>query len=414
MNYLKIFLKPLLIVFLLFAGGCVSRDNIAAIESTSKIEKSNDISVVFKPEQNNTEDSTPVISLPVIPPALEIEELDDVIVETVVWTDPEEDNFFPGLLMPEVQVREKKKDIVIIPPLFHYYEMGPQEGEVKTVYVSSTVIDPLTKPEEVIETLPEKNLLQSASENTGKMIEEVSTKLIVNESQISGVVGMEVDITLSDHGWIYLSDKGNRGIEYVGRHFSANDTVYTFLPEVEGSFVLQFQFQDLVNNNHTIEQINLTILPEEIITSKEIVPFPLEAEFPETNGTADLEESLQVLLSEGDSRGLSEIAPMLVESTLPSIRKQLPEIAELLFSSSYFVQSALIVEELLKDHTLYISADRLLFLLGKIYEENSSIRNERTSASYYKKLIDGYPASIYWDESQDRYRYLKRRYIDIR
>ena len=82
MNYLKIFLRPLLIVFLLFAGGCVSRDNIAAIESTSKIEKSNDISVVSKPEQNNTEDSTPVISLPVIPPALEIEEMNEGIVET--------------------------------------------------------------------------------------------------------------------------------------------------------------------------------------------------------------------------------------------------------------------------------------------------------------------------------------------
>ena len=414
MNYLKIFLRPLLIVFLLFAGGCVSRDNIAAIESTSETEKSEDISVVFKPEQNNTEDSTPEISLPVIPSASLIEESGDVIVETVVWTAPEADNPFSELLVPEVQVREKKKEPLIIPPLFHFYEMGPQEGEVRTVYVSSTVIDPLTKPEVVIETLPKKNLLSSAYIETESVIEEASTQTIVNENQISAVVGMEVDITLSDHGWIYLSDKGNRGLEYVGRHFLADSTVYTFLPEIEGSVVLQFQFQDLVNNNHKIEQFNLTIIPEETITSNDIQPFFEEAELQLTNGTLDLEESLQVLLSEGDNRGLSEIASVLIESTLPSVRKHLPEIAELLFSSSYFVESALIMEELLKDHTLNISIDRLLFLLGKIYEEDSSIRNEHTSAAFYKKLIDGYPASIYWDESQDRYRFLKRRYIDIR
>ena len=206
----------------------------------------------------------------------------------------------------------------------------------------------------------------------------------------------------------------NRGIEYVGRHFLEDSTVYKFLPEIEGSVVLRFQFQDLVNNNHTIEQINLKILQEEPITGNEVLPFPLETELAESPGTEDLEESLQVLLSKGDSRGLSEIVPVLIESTLPTIRKQLPEIAELLFSSSYFVQSALIVEELLNDNTLNISIDRLLFLLGKIYEEDSSIRNEHTSATFYKKLIDGYPASIYWDESQDRYRFLKRRYIDIR
>ncbi len=51
---------------------------------------------------------------------------------------------------------------------------------------------------------------------------------------------------------------------------------------------------------------------------------------------------------------------------------------------------------------------------SSIYEEDSPIRDEQISASYYKLLIDSFPASIYWDESQDRYRFLKRRYIDIR
>ena len=405
MNCLKIFLRSLIVLSLLLAGGCVSRDNNAASEPTSETERSEDIPAVPESEQNN---------LPVIPSVVVIEESGDVIAEKVAWTAPEEDNPIPELPVPEVEIREKKKEPVIIPSLFHFYEMGPQEGEAENVYVSSVIIESVIRPEALTEPLPEKKILPSASIETEMVIEEASTDLIVNESQIAAVAGMEVDIRLSEHGWIYLPDNENRGIEYVGRRFLADSTVYTFLPERVGVFVLKFQFQDLVNNNHTIEQINLTVLTEETITGNEARSSPLEAELPETSRTSDLEESLYVLLSKDDSRGLSEIAPLLVESTLPSIRKQLPEIAELLFSSSYFSQSALILEVMLEEHTPYISIDHLLFLLGKIYEEDSSIRNEHTSASYYKKLIDGYPASIYWDESQDRYRFLKRRYIDIR
>ena len=405
MNCLKIFLRSLIVLSLLLAGGCVSRDNNAASEPTSETERSEDIPAVPESEQNN---------LPVIPSVVVIEESGDVIAEKVAWTAPEEDNPIPELPVPEVEIREKKKEPVIIPSLFHFYEMGPQEGEAENVYVSSVIIESVIRPEALTEPLPEKKILPSASIETEMVIEEASTDLIVNESQIAAVAGMEVDIRLSEHGWIYLPDNENRGIEYVGRRFLADSTVYTFLPERVGVFVLKFQFQDLVNNNHTIEQINLTVLTEETITGNEARSSPLEAELPETSRTSDLEESLYVLLSKDDSRGLSEIAPLLVESTLPSIRKQLPEIAELLFSSSYFSQSALILEVMLEEHTPYIPIDHLLFLLGKIYEEDSSIRNEHTSASYYKKLIDGYPASIYWDESQDRYRFLKRRYIDIR
>ena len=87
----------------------------------------------------------------------------------------------------------------VIPPLFHFDEIVPQEGEARTAYVFSKVIDLSTRPEVVIETLPEKNLLLSASNQTERVIEEASTGVIVNESQISAVVGMEVDIILSEH-----------------------------------------------------------------------------------------------------------------------------------------------------------------------------------------------------------------------
>lgn len=401
MIYLKISLRTILLLYLLLAAGCVSKDAGIDVESEENNHKTvaSEIDISDSPPAAEAEE--PVAIVPV--PSAE-QEVVEIIVETVAWTAPEKDNPYPELLLPEILMREKQKELIIIPPLFHFYEMGPQENEA----------EPLTKPEAAIETVPEKNLLPAAPIHAEIVTEEVSTKIIVNESQMSAIVRTETDITLSGRGWIYLSEGETSGIEYMGRHLLTDSTVYTFLPELVGTVVLRFQFQDLVNNNHTIERINLIVLPGESDISKETVSFSAPVKSLEKNDPADLEESLLTLLDKNDSRGLSEIAPRLIESTLPSIRKQLPEISDLLFRSSYFVQSAYILEELIKENTHYSSLDRFLFLLGKIYEEDSSIRNEHTSASYYKQLIDGYPASIYWEESQDRYRFLKRRYIDIR
>ena len=413
MNYLKIFLRHSLLLMVLLMAGCASQ--VTGIDMES--EETNHTTVVHESDRIVPKDSTSELGLSDLLPASEAEEpvvihsvssskqkVFDLIAETAAWTSPEEDNPSPDLLLPEVRIREKRKELTVIPPLFHFYEMGPQENEV----------EPFTAPEAAAETSIEKNPLPAASIHTERVTEEASTQIIVNESQMSSIVRTEIDITLSGRGWIYLSDEETSGIEYVGRHFLTDSTIYTFLPELVGTVVLRFQFQDLVNNSHTIEKINLKVIPAETDISKETMPSSAPVKYSENIDSADLEESLAALLDKNDSLGISEIAPDLVESILPSIRKQLPEIVELLFSSSYFVQSANILEELLKDKSHYSSIDRFLFLLGKIYEEDSSIRNEHTSASYYKMLIDGYPASIYWDESQDRYRFLKRRYIDIR
>ena len=413
MSCLKIFPKHFLLLPLLLMAGCVSQDADTDMESRENSKSP----VVLDLDQNVPANSTSetdssvlltesekaepvaIVSVPSVQ-----QKAIELIAETVDWTAPEKDKPYSELLLPEVRIREKKKELIIIPPLFHFYEMGPQEGEVFS----------FTEPEIIIETVQDRDLLPAASQHTEIVSEEASKKIIVNETQMSVIVRSELDIKLSGRGWIYLAEKETSGIEYVGRHFSADSTVYTFLPELVGTVVLRFQFQDLVNNKHIIEKINLSVLPGESDIGRELVSAPIEVELLEKNDSIALEESLLILLDKNDIRGLSEIAPSLVESTSPAIRKQIPEIAEILFSSSYFVQSAFILEEFLKDQTLYISIDRLLFLLGKIYEEDSSIRNEHSSAAYYKKLIDGYPASIYWDESQDRYRFLKRRYIDIR
>ncbi len=391
MIYLKIFLKTYLLLLLLFLSGCVSEN----IHTEMNKDSSNNPLDVIESKQNVTEESTSENELPDLNPVLKEEEPVSAAVDFVAWTVPEEDNSDSELPAPEVQIREK-------------------ETEEKFGFVYSSVTEPVTTPEIIIEKIQTDELTKSGNLNNEVISDEVAPGIIFNETEMNAIVKVERDITLSGRGWIYLSKEGTANIEYLGRHFSNNSTVYTFFPESVGTAILKFQFQDVVKNNHTIKQITLNILPEETISSKETVVSSAETELTVTDVSADLEESLFILLNERDNRGLAELTPDLVGSTLPPIQEKLPEIAEILFKSSYFVQSALILEELVKEKTFNIPIDRFLFLLGKIYEEDSSIRNEHTSAAYYKKLIDDYPASIYWEDSQDRYRYLKRRYIDIR
>ncbi|ASQ28879.1 hypothetical protein CDQ96_00205 [Borrelia miyamotoi] len=52
--------------------------------------------------------------------------------------------------------------------------------------------------------------------------------------------------------------------------------------------------------------------------------------------------------------------------------------------------------------------DRYNYLLGKLYETESKYKNFVESLSYYKRVVDGYPFSNYYELSKLRYLFLKR------
>ena len=58
--------------------------------------------------------------------------------------------------------------------------------------------------------------------------------------------------------------------------------------------------------------------------------------------------------------------------------------------------------------------DAGLYLEGQIYEAKSEIQNIRRAISAYKKVIDQYPLSPFWQPSKNRETYLNRFYFDIR
>ncbi|MBR6912415.1 MAG: hypothetical protein IKN34_01210, partial [Treponema sp.] len=58
--------------------------------------------------------------------------------------------------------------------------------------------------------------------------------------------------------------------------------------------------------------------------------------------------------------------------------------------------------------------DEVLYLLGQVWEAESSVKNIKFSINSYDALIKNYPMSNLWRKANQRLVYLKRFYVDIR
>jgi len=423
MKCLKLFRNLILSFALVFLSGCVSgTNNILPKEKVPEHPAE-----LFVGEKLDKQ----LISLV---PVEENAPIDSAVVDSVQWIVPELENIPTVLLLPKVCIKEKVVTSNLSPEYygFHNIDLRITDRELKTEQLKAEEGDlkiesvPIHKAvnksnNEPIQTIP--------ASLKNDVIEETEEGFVITEQEIEVLVSDKIKITLPGSGWIYLPDRENSSLNYSGREFADKNTIYTFKPGEAGEFVLNFQYQDLIKNIYKKEKIHLIVYSElsQSASKAASLDTPVESpedsapddsapddSAPEDSAPVDLNVLLKNYLAEKNVEGIFNMVPDLVRSTNSEIRGLLPKTAELLYSFSRFVPTALILETLLLDKNYTASKDRFLYLLGKTYEADSPVRNELISADYYKQLMDTYPASIYWDESQDRYRFLKRRYIDIR
>ncbi|MDA8427459.1 MAG: tetratricopeptide repeat protein, partial [Treponema sp.] len=58
--------------------------------------------------------------------------------------------------------------------------------------------------------------------------------------------------------------------------------------------------------------------------------------------------------------------------------------------------------------------DEAYYLYGVALEQNGPLKDIRRAYSYYKKVVDEYPESPFWDKANERVSYIERYYFDIR
>ncbi len=409
MKYLKIFHNQILLVTVFLIAGCATGLNSGISAEIVNIEEPVTVFTTPVEEKIKNTESAPDFSNG------EIDTPDPV----AGWIDPELESLSPLLFLPIVPVVEIiiSKNVITeslyVSSFFGNYELGwddvysygPASEKEETLEIDSDY----QSNAEAFTVEPKR---QEVSDTIVK--DEELPRTIYNERIMNGVVQEKIDILMNGLGWIYLPDQDNLDIEYIGRKFTNNNTIYTFLPEIERDYTLRFQFQNLKDNVMTIEKIYLSIikeLPVMFSVEQDVLPGKENMQIEEKK---DLKSTIISLMEKGDSESLSELVPEMMVSEENDIHKLLPEIAELLYNRSNYITAGTILEELILDEYFLSSYDYYLYLLGKIYEQDSPIRNEKISVKYYKMLIDRYPTSLYWEESQGRYRYLKRRYIDLR
>ena len=408
MKYLKKYRNLIFIFALVFLPGCLSDTNTILTE-----EKVSGQTLEISVAEKSDEQFVPAA------PSEKIDSIDSAMVDSVQWIVPESENISSVLPLPKVYIQEKVVSSNFPPEYygFHNIDLRISDRELKP----EQLIVEKSKPK--IEAVPlhkavndfDNEPVQTAPSTLKNDVNEENREspvLTVQEVQAS--VSDKIKITLPGSGWIYLPDNENNSLNYSGREFAEKNTTYTFKPGEAGDFVLNFQFQDLIKNIYTKEKVHLIVSSEPTQSVSKVASMETAAEPSETLVPVDLNTLLKEYLSVKNVEGIFNMVPDLVRSKDPVVRGLLPETAELLYKSNRFVPTALILETLTMDKNYTDSKDRFLYLLGKTYEADSPVRNELISADYYKQLLDTYPASIYWNESQDRYRFLKRRYIDIR
>lgn len=400
MIFLKIFHKNVLLILILLVAGCSTNSNRK--NSVENIAERVTVGVIQDIAEQPVESDKP---------KSEINIDENVEFLNLDWTLPDFEKLALSVLLPEVSVPDKIERNEFL----NYYSVYDQYYLERENFYN---IESIKKNEEeidlLIETDPEITEIKVISVDDDPVGSVEIIKTIFTDRDMTSVIGNKLSISLDGRGWIYLPNQENSEIEYNGRQITNENTIYTFIPKAEGLYLLRFQFQNLTENNYTIEKINLKITRENPVDDTDDLVIEPELEVVETASLIDFESSIIMMVSEGDSEGLSDNVAELLESTDPSIMKILPKVAELLYNASYYAPASYVLENLIRDMAPVSSNDYYYFLLGKIYEKDSIIRNEQISAKYYKTLIDSYPASLYWEESRDRYRFLKRRYIDIR
>jgi len=408
MKYLKKYRNLIFIFALVFLPGCLSDTNTILTE-----EKVSGQTLEISVAEKSDEQFVPAA------PSEKIDSIDSAMVDSVQWIVPESENISSVLPLPKVYIQEKVVSSNFPPEYYGFHnidlrisdrELKPEQlivekskPKIEAVPLHTTVTDFDNEP---VQTVP--------STLKNDVNEENRESPVITVQEVHASVSDKIKITLPGSGWIYLPDNENNSLNYSGREFAEKNTTYTFKPGEAGDFVLNFQFQDLIKNIYTKEKVHLIVSSEPTQSVSKVASMETAAEPSETLVPVDLNTLLKEYLSVKNVEGIFNMVPDLVRSKDPVVRGLLPETAELLYKSNRFVPTALILETLTMDKNYTDSKDRFLYLLGKTYEADSPVRNELISADYYKQLLDTYPASIYWNESQDRYRFLKRRYIDIR
>jgi len=277
-------------------------------------------------------------------------------------------------------------------------------------------------------------------------------------------VGQMLEIPFRGTGWVYLGELGNRrGLSYDSRRLDtqSGNTLgqsFIFRAEIAGTYILKFYRQDFIQDYIINDYVQAIVgesddsgrgRPFSSIDRGRVIaeprwPFVPEASAstsetvsPATGAASGIQrpDAVQTVEPAGIEPAIRNSTPVTAapsqtsaspspDATLPAASAERTGASESLSPDEYVrqakqefdaghVEQALDVLERMKQR--YPSGtDEAWWLLGQLYESNSTARDIKLSLEYYRRLINEYPQSNRVDDARRRIAYLERYYLNIR
>lgn len=257
--------------------------------------------------------------------------------------------------------------------------------------------------------------------------------------------GDTVDLFFPGVGWVY--DQGSSsaaGIEFRERFYEDDRTEFVFRVVAPGSYQLRFFREEMSSGRQeqrVVDLISWGYADVEDPPSQDLnAPSEGRQEDPLGELTAALDRKdagtilrylslAKSLAAGGDHKPEERAAEVEVrgeeaedsnrEETLAVEPRKALEIAleasDILERAGSEREALELLQVCLENGSgTEFQRERIYYLLGRLYEKPGPVRDEPTAVGYYRRLVDLFPAGIYWNEARERIRYLERHYLQLR
>lgn len=289
--------------------------------------------------------------------------------------------------------------------------------------------------------------------------------------------GDQVSVHLDGTGWVYLGeDRRRSGVSYVSRDRVDDSTQFVFQATDLGDYVLRFQYQDLSEGIMREEGIRLSVVPEEafrravaarnegdseprrstVAQAMDLAAEGRHAEAVELSSRSagslspedahslaqlyheigEMEPAVRLWKqnlaadaqwSEQAAAGLLAAAPAVGDRQafqeavrahpeafrrLPS--EQLVGAAEHASAWGMVAQAIRMLEHALSVQRGFDTDDQAYYLLARLYELDSPMRNARRALELYTVIFEDMRRSRLWEAARERKLYLERHFFHLR
>ena len=304
-------------------------------------------------------------------------------------------------------------------------------------------------------------------DNKGQLSSIVDEEDKVNISRYTNILkGQNIDFSYPGEGWVYLGEEtSQKGLSYVKRKMEDGKTIFKFMAENEGNYVLNFSYFDVFSGDFIVDAVSVKVMPNNDGIQKDSLVLEYQGKggkkTPEAQAkktpnevnvdadkvgiktedatkkdTNSTKQSSKNVISESNMEKLTPAVPSKTKEdatykepeVFTNIASISPENAKTKVAGE---DAKKIIDEVSKEISngnakkalerledffaiASTNMDEAYFLRGKAYELNTDQKNIKLALAAYKFLTKTFPDSPLWNEADARIRYIEKFFVKIK